>query len=144
MKLKFKIRIKTTLTNFARCTRFGTHAFPPVALPWGTRYSIGPTCHPKKRRYTVSPLLLPWNGAEEGGNGLQRGEKAGLRLAGGGGAARELHYGEALPGTPAVCAATVRGPLAMRARTHGGGFAAAAARRAPAAVEGRGSARGSA
>jgi hypothetical protein len=54
---------------------------------------------------------------------------AGCRRPGGGGAARELHGGEAHPWPLAARPAAVRGPLATRARTHGGGFAAAAVRR---------------
>jgi hypothetical protein len=51
---------------------------------------------------------------------------AGCRRPGGGGAARELHGGEEHPWPLAARPAAVRGPLATRARRHGGGCAGGA------------------
>jgi hypothetical protein len=42
MKWKFKIRIKTTLTNFARCTRFGTQSLPLLKPTRGPHGPVGP------------------------------------------------------------------------------------------------------
>jgi hypothetical protein len=130
MKWKFKLRIKTTLTNFARCTRFGTQSLPLLKPTHGAHCSSRPARQSLTQRHTETGdvgLLLPLDG--RAGEGASARGKTGLRLTGGGGAARELRGGEAHLWPPAAWPVTVRGPLATRARTHGSGFAAAAARR---------------
>jgi hypothetical protein len=130
MNWKFKLRIKTTLTNFARCTRFGTQSLPLLKPTCGPHCSSGPARQSLTQRHTETGdvgLLLPLDG--RAGAGAPARGKTGLRLTGGGGAARELRGGEAHLWPPAAWSATVRGLLATRARTHGSGFTAAAVRR---------------
>jgi hypothetical protein len=136
MKWKFKLRIKTTLTNFARCTRFGTHSLPLHKLTHGPHCSSRPARQSLTQRHTETGdagLLLPLDG--RAGEGAPARGKTVLQLASGGGAVRELHGGEAHLWPPAAWPATVCGPLATRARTHGSGFAAAAAQRRGLATE---------
>jgi hypothetical protein len=68
IKWKFKIRIKTTLSNFARCTRFGTHSLPPLTLTCGTRCTFGPACHthPEREREREDRPFLWTPGKQRG------------------------------------------------------------------------------
>jgi hypothetical protein len=133
--LEFKISIKATLTNFARCTRFGTRSLPPLTLTCGTRCTLGPTCHSQRERDRETGgdgLLPPSPGKTEelpetAGLGEQRLATAIGGLAGFA-AARRVH---------ARLRCELRWPVASWPRMQATAVAAICGRRLP-AVAGRG------
>jgi hypothetical protein len=87
MKIKFKNRIKTTLTNFARCTRLFTQLSPYLNRHVGPSVPLGPAIIERGSRTSFLPCpLSPSQGHQKQGRRPARGSgRRGSAMAASGG-----------------------------------------------------------